>query len=365
MRSLRRTLAVRFSLTMLVALALIALWAVVAGRVVLHENLLATGIGPGPAAAALARATTTLLILMSMTVLLATICTMFGAGWLARSATQPAVEIAEQAAAVVPGVTGQRITAHAEVTEFTALVRVLNGMLERLDLGVESQRRLLADAGHDLRTPITAMRGELEVALRAPRTADQYRDTLKSVLDEVDRLSAISESLLILGQLDAGSLRPRSAPVDLAGLVEEALRRWRGRLGDRTVTVVARTDLPPVAADARLVRVAVDQVFENLSRHTPDGTTATAALEAGNGQIRLAVEDNGPGQSPDVLAHLFDRFYRADPARSGHGAGLGLTLVAAVAVAHGGKAWAEPGTAGGLRVLFTLPAAGPVDDKTG
>lgn len=355
MRSLRRTLAARFSITMLVALVLIALWAVVAGRAVLREDLLATGIGPGATGAAIARATRDLLALMSVIVVLASVTTMFGAGWLARSATHPVSDIASQAAAIAPGVTGQRITAHAEVTEFAALVRVLNDMLERLDRGVEAHRRLLADAGHDLRTPITGMRGELEVALRGTRTPEQYRRVLESVLEDVNHLGGMSESLLLLGRLDAGAVVPRRQPVALAPLLTDAVQRWRGRLGARPVRISVTPQMAVHALDARLVGLALDHLLDNITRHTPPETTVVLqARPEGSGYL-LAVDDDGPGQPPDVLAQLFERFYRGDPARTRGGAGLGLTLVQAVAQVHGGRASAVASSAGGLRIVMTLP----------
>lgn len=355
MRSLRRTLAVRFSLTMLVALVLIALWAVMAGRAVLREDLLATGIGPASTATAVTRATRDLLALMTVIVVLASVTTMFGAGWLARSATHPVSEIAHQAAAIAPGVTGQRITAHAGVTEFAALVRVLNAMLERLDRGVEAHRRLLADAGHDLRTPITAMRGTLEVALRGTRTPEQYRRVLESVLEDVNHLGGMGESLLLLGRLDAGALTPRREPVALARLFADAVQRWRTRLEPRPVRIAVSPEMAVQALDPRLVALALDHLLDNITRHTPPETTVVLqARPEGTGYL-LAVDDDGPGQPPDVLAQLFERFWRGDPARARGGAGLGLTLVQAVAQAHGGRAWAEASSAGGLRIGLTLP----------
>jgi len=360
MLSLRRTLAVRFSVTLFVALILIAVWAVLAGRALLLRDLDAAGVGHLASAAATRTVTRDVLWLMGTTVALATVATMFGAGWLARRATRPVAEIAEQARAVTPGVTGQRITAHADVAEFHDLVQVLNAMLARLDRGIDSQRRLVADAGHDLKTPLTAMRGQLEVALRGRRRAEEYQAVLTSVLDEVDHLTALSDSLLVLARLDANDLRPHPESIDAATLLDRVARRWTDRLGTRTIRVVVPPEGVPFRGDERLLGLALDQLFDNIRHHTPEGTSVTASAAHIGNETVLAVTDDGPGQAEETLPLLFDRFFRSDPSRSRGehaGAGLGLTLVQAVAAAHGGGARAGLGERGGFRIALHLPHA--------
>ena len=359
MFSLRRTLAVRFSITMFLALALIGLWATVAWHQLLESNMRQLGVAAPAAATAVADATGDLIWLMGTIVLLATVATIFGAGWLSRSAMRPVNEITAQARAVAPGTLGQRITAHAHVQEFAALVDVLNAMLDRLDRGVEAQRRLIADAGHDLRTPLTTMQGEIEVALRGDRTPESYRRVLHSVLDDVDQLRAISDALLVLARLDTG-LDMHPEPVALTDLVAEAADRWRPRMGDHAIAVAPPAASVTVVADASLLRLALDQLLDNIARHTPDGTTATIRIARGNGAATLTVEDDGPGEAPELLPHLFDRFFRADQARTRGTAraGLGLTVVEAVARAHGGAARAEGAQPHGLRITLSFPVGG-------
>lgn len=358
MLSLRRTLAVRFSLTMFVALVLIAGWAVLAGRALLNRDLDAAGVGQLAAAMVTRGITRDVLWLMGTTVALATVVTMFGAGWLARRATRPVAEIAEQARAVTPVVTGQRITAHADVAEFQDLVQVLNAMLARLDQGIASQRRLIADAGHDLKTPLTAMRGQIEVALRGTRSPEEYRGVLTSVLDEVEHLTALSDSLLVLARLDADELRPRLEPVDAATLLDRVARRWTERLGARTIRVHVPAEGLELRGDERLLDLALDQLFDNIRHHTPEGTSVTASAIQAEDETVLAISDDGPGQSPEALPFLFDRFFRSDASRtrSAHaGAGLGLTLVQGIATAHGGTAHAAPREGGGLDITLRFP----------
>jgi signal transduction histidine kinase len=305
------------------------------------------------------------LFVMLGTALLGAAATWFGVGWLAQSAVAPVGEIADQAEALDPGTVGHRITAHASITEFQGLIRVLNSMLTRLDRAFLAQRRIIADVGHDLRTPITAMQGEIEIALRGERKPDAYRRVLSSVLEEVGRLGSISETLLTLARVEAGELAPRVDRIDLLPLAEAAVRRAEPHADGHRISVGAEGREPPAArADAHLIALVLDQLLDNTIRHTPSGTSASVRVESAPGNmVRVVVEDDGPGLSAEALEHLFERFYRGDTARGragGAGAGLGLTVASAIIEAHGGTITAERGERGGLRVVFTLPAA-PVE----
>lgn len=457
MRSLRRTLAVRFSITMLVALLVIAVWAYAGATAVIRDQLdrsLASAMGleaavlaaghpipantdaPGPernattvhrlvavrdargkvvggntssaahlpldsAAFAAARAGTPVArtqrwgdhairalyapaprgsppgyavlqvaatldavraaqrdvaVLMLGTVILGSLATMFGARWLAGSAINPVREITEQAEAVEAGVPGQRITAHAHVAEFEGLLRVLNGMLERLDRALLAERRLASDVGHDLRTPLTAIRGEIEVALRGARSPAQYGAALRSVLEEVDHLQGISEALVLLHRLEGGENRPERVPVDLTELAGCAVERVRHRGPGRTYRCrQAGAGDGLVQGDLRMLSVALDHLLDNTVRHTPPDTEVVVTVSGGDGKVSLSVADNGPGVPTEALPHLFQRFYRGDEARSRTaGAGLGLSVAAAVVRAHGGEISAQNSPGGGLEVVLTL-----------
>jgi signal transduction histidine kinase len=291
------------------------------------------------------------------TVLLSTVATAFGAVWLASSAVEPVTEIADQAASIKAGVTGQRITAHADVSEFEGLVRVLNSMLDRMDHAYLAQRRIIADVAHDLRTPVTAVRGEIEVALRSPRTAEQYHATLTSALESVDHLSAINEALLLLARIEAGELAPDPDLVDLGTITAAAVQRIHPRAGDHALRFqVAGSGETTTRADAAMIGVLLDQLLDNAVRHTPPGTHIDAVVAGNTSHMTVAVRDDGPGIAQDALPHLFDRFYRGDAARSRTaGAGLGLTVAAAIAAAHQGTIRAANRPTGGLEVSLTLP----------
>ncbi len=307
----------------------------------------------------LAAASREVLFLLLGTVLLGTVATALGAGWLAGSSVAPVEEITQQAEGIQAGPVDQRITAHADVDEFAGLVKVLNGMLQRLDRAFESQRRMIADAGHDLRTPLTAMRGQLEVALRGERHPDAYRSTLNSVLEEVDHLISISDSLVLLARLDAGELALDRVDTDVAAIVDGATGHARARADGREIRFTGPSDAT-AAVDAQMLSVVINQLLDNCIKHTPPDTRVQATVTADATDVTVTVEDDGPGLPAEVLPHLFEHFYRSDAARSRTGAaGLGLTVAAAIVDAHGGTIEAAGSALGGLRVTLRLPRTTP------
>lgn len=296
------------------------------------------------------------LFVMLGTVLLGTVATALGAGWLASSAVAPVEAITAQAGAVKPGTTGQRITAHADVLEYHGLIEVLNRMLERLDRGLDLERRIIADVGHDLRTPLTAMRGELEIALRTERNAATYRSVLESMLEEVERLSSISEALVLLARLEAGELIPEKHPVNIGTLLEDAVGKAKSRADGREITLRGTENEIRALVDDDMLSVVMDHLLDNALQHTPAGTRIEVGLDRHDATLAITVDDDGPGIPDGDLPHIFERLYRADAARSrSTGAGLGLTIAAAIANAHEGSIRAERSPLGGLRVVLELP----------
>lgn len=287
---------------------------------------------------------------------LGALATLVGAWWLARSALAPVEEIAAQAGAIEGATPGRRITLHADVEELQGLIRVLNAMLDRLERAYAWHRRMIRDLGHDLRTPITTMRAGIEVALGGRRSPDEYRRILGSTLEEVDRLTLIGEALSLLGRLESGELTAALQPADLRQVAAAAVARTRERIGGHRVEYLPPTHPIVAPADTRLLGIALDQLLDNAMRYTPDGAAIEVSLTASGDRVTLAVEDQGPGVPDEVLPHLFERFFRLDPARGrAGGPGLGLTVVATIADLHGGCAVAERGDGGGLRVRLDLP----------
>ncbi|UCG85245.1 MAG: hypothetical protein JSW71_15065 [Gemmatimonadota bacterium] len=306
--------------------------------------------------------------LMLGTVLLGTAATMVGASWLARVAVAPVAAVTAQAEAITPGSMGNRITAHADVAEFKGLVGVLNQMLERLDGAYQQQRRIIADLGHDLRTPLTALRGELEVALRSERTTQEYQAVLESCLEEVEHLSSIGDSLVLLARIEAGDLQPQLAPTDLADLAADAVRRIQSRSEGRSITLHGAGGAGADAmVDQKMIGLVLDHLLFNTLQHTPVKTRVDVTVSSSVRSVQITVADDGPGISDDLLPHLFERLYRADQARTrSTGAGLGLTISAAIMEAHNGSIRAARSEFGGLQITLDFPrltqaAAGNVD----
>jgi signal transduction histidine kinase len=194
------------------------------------------------------------------------------------------------------------------------------------------------------------VRAEAEVALSKHRSEGEYRESLRTLLEEVERLSRTADQLLLLARADAGALAPRREPVDLPDLLEETVDRWRTLGAEKAVQV--RVDAPGasvVEGDPDLLRRLLDNLIDNAIRHTPTGGVVTVtALDRVDGTSRIAVTDTGPGVDPSLRDTIFERFTRADPARQREtgAAGLGLALCAAIAGAHGGSIHVEGGEAG-------------------
>jgi two-component system, OmpR family, sensor kinase len=300
----------------------------------------------------------TVVLQMVGTVLLVTLATAIGAGWLAGSAVAPVHQITAQARAITGEVAGQRITAHANVSEFHGLTEVLNTMVARLERASQWHRRIIRDLGHDLRTPITAMRAGVEVALWGERSPDDYRRILASTLEEIDRLSLIGDALVLLGRFQAGEVTLDLAEIDARVLAGKAVAAARDGVGSHPVTLVQPAEPVPIRADVRLMRMVLDQLLDNARRYTPPGSPIEVTVRAQETGAVITVEDNGAGVSDEVLPHLFEPFYRSDLARAREGGpGLGLTATASIVTLHAGTVVAERGPGGGLRVTVTLPAA--------
>lgn len=293
--------------------------------------------------------------LMIVTVLITTGATWLGAGWLAQSSTAPISEIIAQADTITAGTLGDRITAHADVHEYRDLVRVLNEMLSRLDGAHQAQRRIIADTGHDIRTPITAMRGQLEVTLRNERTPQQYRQVLESCLEDVDHLVTISDSLMLLARLESGEVHPTFRPTELTPLIATAARHADARESDRTIQVEVEDNVA-APIDGDMLQIALNHLMGNAVEHTPPQTHILVRAAQTDGDLVITVDDSGPGISTDVLPRLFERLYRGDDARSRTGGtGLGLAITEEIVRAHGGSATASPSGLGGLRITIRLP----------
>jgi two-component system OmpR family sensor kinase len=273
-----------------------------------------------------------------------------GAAWLvgrvARRLTGPLERIATAARAVGTDDAPAAIPAVSDDAELRALTDGLNGMLARLDAALEAeraaaaaQRRFVDDAAHELRTPLTNLRGTIEVALRHPRTVDEYRATLADAVVEIERLSLLANDLLVLSRADAGQLQCETAPCDLAAVAAGAVRAWGARAEAHRVALRLETPAAlPIVADAGRLRQVLDNLLDNALRHAPSDSEIVVTAGARNGVTTLSVRDHGPGLAAEDQARVFERFYRTDASRARHsgGLGLGLPIAKAIVEAHGG-----------------------------
>jgi two-component system, OmpR family, sensor kinase len=299
-------------------------------------------------------------LFLALLSLVVTAATFAGSGWLAGRAMRPVSEVIDQAEEIGAKSLDRRINAYADTREYRRLVDVLNTMLSRIQGAFEAQRRFTADASHELRSPLTAMRGELELALRKERDPDEYRRVVRSTLEEVVRLSRITEDLLVLARSDAGALRARPELVDVDGVVARVVERLRQQASDKGLRVELEAVGDTTAmVDPTLLGQVAWNLTDNAIKFTPPGGRLRISVVGIEGFVTFAVEDDGPGFPEGKADRVFARFFRGDPARS-HvdetaGTGLGLAIVMAVAEAHGGSVRASNRPGSGARVAVRFP----------
>ncbi|HKJ03486.1 MAG TPA: ATP-binding protein [Longimicrobiales bacterium] len=294
------------------------------------------------------------LFLLTLTAVMSA-ATFMGASWLADRAMRPVNEVIDQAEAIGVGSLDRRIRAYAEVREYRRLVDVLNTMLGRIQGAFDAQRRFTADASHELRSPLTVMRGELELALRRQRSPEEYRRVLGSTLEEVVRLSRISEDLLVLARSDSGALHPRLEVASVLDVAAHVVDRLQGAAHEKGIALRLAGEGETVArVDPGLMGQVVWNLVDNALKYTPPGGRVDALVRREGDDVSVSVEDSGPGfQDPD---QAFRRFFREDAARTPTGGtGLGLAIVQAVTEAHGGTVSAGNRPGGGARVGVRIP----------
>jgi len=283
--------------------------------------------------------------------------TFLGSWWLAGRAVRPVRDITHEAEAIEAGTLGRRIDAHADTREYERLVDVLNTMLERLDEAFEAQRRFTSDASHELRSPLTALRGELELALRREREPEEYRRVLESSLEEAERLSALAEDLLTLARSDAGVIEPRLRRVEATETIRRIVERHRTRADEKSIRLEADVEAGMSGVcDPDLLDRLLSNLLENALKFTTPGGRVEVSARGEGEDLVLEVADTGPGIREEDLPRIFDRFYRADAARtSTEGTGLGLSIVRTTAAAHGGEVTARNRPEGGAVFRVRLP----------
>jgi two-component system, OmpR family, sensor kinase len=281
----------------------------------------------------------------------------------AHRALRPVDEIVAQARRIGESNLSERLPQPESQDELGRLIDTLNAMLGRVERGVETQRRFTADASHELRSPLSRLRAEIEVTLRRRRDPSEYEETLRSCLEEVERLSHLTEDLLTLAHLDAqGKPGPETAPAALMPIVEAAVRR----LSDQARRCGIRLRVDPAGSALAVnvgptaVGLALTNVLDNAVKFSPAGGEVRIDVSKEGSEALIVVTDDGPGVAPGELARLFDRFHRGSAARESEapGFGLGLAISKAVIESQGGRISAESASEGGAQFSIRLPLAG-------
>lgn len=290
----------------------------------------------------------------------------FGGWLLATAALRPVERMRRDAAQISEHDVASRLAVPETRDEIAALARTMNELLARLQGALVREQAFVADAGHELRTPLAVLRTELELAGNPNRTPDDLRDSILHAASETDRVVRLAEELLFLARNDhqAGVLRRELEPV--VALVTRSVELVASRAADARVAIEVHGD-PSLAVplDAELFRRAIDNLLDNALRFAPPGSSVTLDIGTEGHELVVRVADRGPGFPPEFLPHAFERFRRADDARSraDGGSGLGLAIVLSVTEAHRGTVTAANRPGGGAEVMIRLPLRGEGEDN--
>ncbi len=286
-----------------------------------------------------------------------------GGYFLARRSLSPVVEMGTQAGRIGADNLHQRLQVANAQDELGHLAQTFNSLLDRLDQSFEQQRRFMADASHELRTPVAILCGEADVALSQPsRSPEDYRESLDILRAEAKRLKHIVEDLFTLARADAGQYPLTLTDFYLDELVTECTRSVRTLAAAKQITLCCDTSKEmPIRADEALLRRMIVNLLDNAIKYTPPGGSVSVTWDVQDSQYRITVSDTGQGIPSELQSRIFERFFRVDKARSrsendGGGAGLGLSISRWIVQAHAGQLELTRSDTGGSTFTVLLPA---------
>ncbi|MCS3513280.1 heavy metal sensor histidine kinase [Pseudomonas grimontii] len=290
--------------------------------------------------------------LIWLTVGLSALATALLGAWAARSGLRPLRRMGEVAAGVSAHSLTQRLPQQQMPAELAELAQAFNAMLGRLDDAFQRLSAFSADIAHELRTPLSNLLTQTQVILTQPRPLEDYREALHSNLEELQWMAQLVNDMLYLAKADHGLLVPKREALNLA-IEVDALLEFFALLAEEAQVSLVREGTAHTLGDRGMLRRALSNLLDNALRFTPAGGEVRVSLVEG---VSVKVENSGEGIPPELLPRLFDRFYRADPARhegSSEHAGLGLAITQSIVRAHGGKIFCES-EAGCTRFIIEL-----------
>jgi signal transduction histidine kinase len=246
--------------------------------------------------------------------------------------------MAAQARAISPWTPGSRLAAPRAGTELEDVAASFNRVLDRLETALATQRQFMADASHELRTPVSIMRTAADVTLSSPsRDEAEYREALNAVAEQSSRLARLVDDMLVLARADAGGYPMRRAEIDLDDVVRHCTRDLAPLASAKNIRLSSHLEPVSVTADEALLRRMLGNILGNAVTYTPEGGAVKVTMVRRGSAVAIDVSDTGPGVPPDARDRIFERFVRLDPARREGGAGLGLSIARWIAEAHGGS----------------------------
>jgi heavy metal sensor kinase len=276
---------------------------------------------------------------------------------LAGRALRPVVRITDLAGAIGGNELGARLRLDLPADELGRLAGTFDAMLARIEDAFERQRRFTGDAAHELRTPLSLMRSEVDFALARPRTAEEYRETLVEFERDLERMTGLVGTLLALARSDAGQMTLDRAPVDVQETVTLIIEQYAEIAAQAGVLLTGDTESAVAMVDEDLLIQVLVNLVDNALAHTPSGGAIAIGCRCSETEVKLWVADTGSGIAPEHQAKVFDRFYRVDEgrARAQGGNGLGLSIMRAIVEAHGGTMMLSSALGKGTRVEITFP----------
>lgn len=263
-----------------------------------------------------------------------------GSLWLSQKVLAPIEALCTGAETMSEADLGKRLAVDSPYREFRRLTQAVNAVLDQFQRSSEVQRNFCEIAAHEMKTPLTILQGNLEVALMKARTAEEYREVLLNNLQQVDRLIALTRPLLTLAKFTSSKPPVNLVPLALEPLIQEIVDELILLADDRQIALTFESQpVPPVLGDAQWLKQALINLLDNALRYTPSGGSVRVRLHPVGHKVAVAVEDTGHGIEPEHIPHLFERFYRTDWARAkdSAGTGLGLPIVKEIMEAHGGS----------------------------